>query len=117
MAKNLKRELMDLKIESEILNKTYCSPEQNKMFEELLNAGQPLPSGIYLCIKEDGEPSVKYFCEISDSGLTQGELMEYIALKQLKMVKTIKNCAVYFTALSIISAVVGFIMTLIIISK
>jgi hypothetical protein len=109
MAKNLKNELIDLKVKSEILNKISCSPAKNKEYEELVKNGMPLPKDVYPYINDDGEPSSKYFYEVKGSEFTQEELMEYIALKQLRMVNTIKKCALYFTITSIIAYIIGAI--------
>lgn len=109
MAKNLKKELIDLKIKSKILDEECCFSEENKEYEQLVKDGMPLPKGVYPYINDDGKPSAKYFYKVTGSEFTQDELMEYIALKQLKMVRTIKNCALYFTITSIIASIIGAI--------
>ncbi len=117
MAKNLKNELIDLKVESKILNKISCSPEKNKEYEELVKNGMPLPKDVYPYMYDDGEPSSKCFYEITGPELTQEELMEYIALKQLRMVNTIKKCALYFTITSIIASIIGVISAISFLAK
>ena len=112
MAKNLKKELIDLKIKSKILDEESCSSVENKEYEQLVKDGMPLPKGVYPYINDDGKPSTKYFYKVAGSEFTQDELMEYIALKQLKMVRTIKNCVVYFTAISVAGSIVGAIYAL-----
>ena len=39
--------------------------------------------------------------------MTEEEIAEYLRYKELKMLRTIKNCVVFFTTLAVISLVCG----------
>lgn len=80
----------------------------------MIKNGLMLPKGIQM--DQTVDPSLASFYVLYDSGLSDDEKKEYIQLKQLSYVKTIKNCAVFFTALTIITLVLGLIILLVLLS-
>ena len=110
MAKNkvdLKEELRSLYFDALLLQKIDCSREDNKKYNQLLKNNEPLPNGVYEYKMETGERTGTFYT-VYQPELTQEEKLEYITLKQLKMISTIKNCVVFFTALTVISMVITF---------
>ena len=43
--------------------------------------------------------------------MTADEIAQYLTYKKLHMLRTIKNCVVFFVVLTIVSMVLGFILT------
>lgn len=98
----LRDELNDYKLEFGLKEKRLCSTEENKRYQNLIKNGEKLPDGVYTEIDADGEISTNSFYTMVDTDLTDDEIKEYIALKQLKLIKTIKNCVLFFTILTLI---------------
>lgn len=110
MAKNkvdLKKELRSLYFDANLLQKIDCSSKDNKKYTKLLENNEPLPDEVYEYKMENGEGTGTFYT-VYQSELTQEEKFEYITFKQLKMINTIKNCVVFFTALTVISLVITF---------
>lgn len=110
------REQIDLKVvlrsqrfEHDILQKIPCSAKENRMCEELLKSGGTLPKGVY-AYEYDSGTSVNEFYTIYEADLTENELKEYLAYKQLALLHTIKNCVVFFTVLTVIGIVAGLFL-------
>jgi len=112
MAKNitdLKKELNSLQYEIELMQKIDCSKEDNKKYRELSKQGLPLPEGVYAYKTETGEDMYQYYTIHIATELSKEERIEYIMLKQFQNIKTIKNCVLFFTILTAISLIVGFL--------
>ena len=105
---NLREELREYKLAFGLLQKNLCTREENERYKQLLENGETLPDGVY-------EPS--YYGEVdfytvSEADLTEAEIREYLTYKQLDLLKTVRNCAVFFTVLTIIGMVAYFIMAM-----
>ena len=109
---NLIKELNDLQYELQLLQKIDCSKEENKKFKELLKQGQDLPNGVYRYKTETGEELAQFYTIHKPTELSSEERMEYILLKQFQQIKTIKNCVLFFTVLTVISLVITFLAML-----
>lgn len=110
MAKNkidLKEELRSLYFDALLLQKIDCSREDNKKYNQLLKKNVPLPDGVYEYKTETGEATGSFY-KVYQPELSQEEKLEYITFKQLKMISTIKNCVLFFTALTVISMAITF---------
>ena len=107
---NLRDELRDYKFEFNLLQKIPCARQENEKYKELLKNGDALPEGVHEPTYEYGETD---FYTISEADLTEGEIREYLTYKQLRLLKTIKNCAVFFTVLTILGMAAYFIMAMI----
>ena len=105
---DLIQELNTLQYELHLLQKIDCSKEDNKKFKELLKSGQSLPDGIYSYKSESGEELDVFYTIHKPTELNSEERMEYILLKQFQQIKTIKNCVVFFTVLTVISLIATF---------
>ena len=78
----------------------------------MVENGYELPKNIYNCLDSAYEESTEDFCESSEPGLTESEIMEYLIYKKLELLKTIKNCVVFFTVLIAISLVCSLLLVL-----
>lgn len=106
MANSIRKELENLYVENNILQQINCSKEENGKYNQMLKEGGELPEGVFE-YNESAQTGIFY--TVADQGLTHEERLEYIALKQLQVNKTIKNCVLFFTVLTIISIIVAFI--------
>ncbi len=107
---NLRDELHSYKFAFDLLQRIPCSKEENKEYKAILKNGGSLPEGVFPYVYEGGEEPNGEFYTIYETDLTQAELDEYIAYKQLYMIRTIKNCVVFFTVLAVISLIIAFFM-------
>ena len=104
---NLKEELKSMKLkfgiytEQEILSESEKEP-----YIKLLKEGKPMPWDIR-CKENEYEPESSSFYRITKTDMTEEEIAEYLRYKELKMLRTIKNCVVFFTTLAVISLVCG----------
>ena len=109
---NLREELRSYKFEFDLLQKIPCSKQENKEYERLLNEGGSLPEGVYAYVWENGETSTTNFYTIYEPDLTESEIREYLTYKKLSLIKTIKNCVLFFTVLTIIGMVAYLLIML-----
>jgi len=107
---NLRDELHLLKFEFDLLQKSPCSKEENKMYKKLLKEGGCLPEGVFAYIYDNGDISTTEFYTIYEPDLTEAEIAEYLTYKKLSLIKTIKNCVMFFTILAIIGLTICTIM-------
>ena len=107
---DLKDEIQSYKFEFGLLKKVPCTKEENAEYACLIKNGCGLPDGVFAYIYGSSEPSTTEFYTIEESDLSEAEINEYLTYKKLSMIKTIKNCAVFFTVLTVVGILV-FIMT------
>lgn len=107
---DLKRELRAYKFEFDLLQEIPCSKEENKSYLKLIKEGKSLPSGVYSYKDEMGNESDTFYT-VYDPNLTPEETTQFLTFEKLKMLKTIKNCVVFFTVLTVVSISV-YIITL-----
>lgn len=93
-----KQELAELKFDMGLMRRVDCTAEENAEYFKLYNTEKDLPDGIY---------KYKDICEfyIAQESLSYDERMEYVALKQYRLIRTIKNCVVFFTVLAVIGLI------------
>lgn len=109
---DLREELRDYRFEFDFLQKIPCNGQENKLYQNLLKNGQALPEGIYQYVY-DGYKSTTEFYKIYETDLTESERKEYLTYKQLGLIKTIKNCVLFFTSMAITGIVIYIIMMII----
>ena len=110
MPKNLidvRKEIRQAKVDIGLLQEIPCTKEDNKKYRDMVKRGEPLPQGIFQYEASDGF-ELNEFCSVYDPQLTEKEQQEYIALMQYKEIKTIRNCVVFFTVLTVISLILLF---------
>ena len=103
---DLREELRYHKFEFGLLQKIPCSKEENKEYQQLLKKGESLPDGVFACVYDNGEVSTTDFYTVYEPDLTEEEIKEYLMYEQLSMIKSIKNCVLFFMILAIIGAVI-----------
>lgn len=105
----LQNELRELKIKAGLLSEVPCTEQETEEYQKLLENNETLPTGVYSRDKILSENNTFYTVH-GESELTEAEKKEYIALKQLKYVKTIKNCVLFFTILTILSMALAVLL-------
>ena len=107
---NLRDELRSHKFEFDLLQKIPCTKQENKKYQKLLKDGGTLPDGVFAYVYDTGETSTSEFYTIYETDLSESEIREYLTYKQLSLIKTIKNCVLFFTVLTIIGMVAYFLI-------
>ena len=103
--KSIKEQIEEYRLKYDLYEQILCTPEENKLFNELSKQGEKLPDDVYPLdpdwrnVNNSGKTE---FCRLIRPELTQEDIMEYLMYKKLNMLKTIKNCLVFFTTLIII---------------
>ncbi len=105
---DLRNELRAYKFEFDLLQKIPCSKKENKEYQKLLKEGGVLPEGVFAYVYDSGETSTTEFYTIYETDLTESEITEYLTYKKLSLIRTIKNCIMFFTVLTIIGMVAYF---------
>ena len=108
---DLREELRYHKFEFDLLQKVPCTKQQNKELQQLLKDGSSLPEGVYAYVYNSGEMSTTEFYTVLESDLTESEIREYLTYKQLSLIKTIKNCVLFFTILTIVGMFIYFLFS------
>lgn len=107
---NLRDELRSYKFEFDLLQKIPCSKQENKNYENLLKTGGILPDGVFAYVYENGNVSTTEFYTVYETDLTEAEITEYLTYKKLSLIKTIKNCILFFTILTVIGLIAYFLL-------
>lgn len=105
---NLRDELRAYKFEFDLLQRIPCSKQENNEYQKIIKDGGVLPKGVFAYIYENGEASTAEFYTIYEADLTESEIAEYLTYKKLSLIRTIKNCVMFFTVLTIISMIICF---------
>lgn len=109
---DLRNKLRSYKFEFDLLQKIPCSKQENNEYQKLLKTGGSLPEGVFAYVYDDGEASTTEFYTIYETDLSEQEIMEYLTYKKLSLLKTIKNCVLFFTILIIIGMIAYLLMFL-----
>ena len=102
---NLRNKLRSYKFEFDLLQQIPCSKQENKEYQKLLKEGGVLPEGVFAYVYDSGETSTTEFYTIYETDLTESEIREYLTYKKLSLIRTIKNCIMFFTVLTIFGMV------------
>ena len=109
---DLRNELQQLRFDMNFLQKIDCSKEESKTYKKKLKNGESLPDGVYQYRDSTTGEFIDSFYTVWDPELTDAEKQEYIQYQKLLHIKTIKNCVLFFTVLTIISLVATVILLL-----
>ena len=101
---DLRKELRSHKFEFGLLQRIPCSKQENKKYQNILEADETLPEGVF-AYTYDGVTSPTEFYTVYEPDLTEAEIQECLTYKQLSMIRSIKNCFVCFTVLTIIGMI------------
>ncbi|MBR6548766.1 MAG: hypothetical protein IKT68_04395 [Clostridia bacterium] len=106
---DLRDKLRAYKSEFDLLQKIPCTKQENEKYQQLLKNGETLPDGVFAYADDPtGEPTTEFYT-VCETDLTEAEIKEYLTYKQLRFIRTIKNCVVFFTVLTIIGMVACFL--------
>ena len=108
---NLRDELRSYKFEFGLLQKIPCSKQENKEYHKLLEDGGTLPEGVFAYTFDDCTLTGEFYT-VYETDLTESEKNEYLTYKKLNLIKTIKDCVLFFTILTIIGLIVYFVIGL-----
>ena len=99
--RRIKRELDHYRLKYDLYENALCSQKENQEYKDLLKQGKRLPEDVRT---NDDWRNVNdsEFYRLVRPELTQEDITEYLMYKKLDMLKTIKNCVVFFTVLMII---------------
>lgn len=100
-----KDKLMDYRINHQIDEAIPCSEAENIRYRHILATNGTLPEGVFQYEDNEGDLSSYDFYTVSKSELTPKEINEYLAHKQLDMIKTIRNCVIFFTVIVVLSLI------------
>lgn len=106
---DLRNILQQRRFDMNFLQKIDCNEKENKTYREMLKNGDSLPNGVHQ-YKDSAGGYSGYFYTVWDSDLTDAEIMEYIQYHEFLHIKTIKNCAVFFVILTIISLIANVVL-------
>ena len=106
---DLKKELRDYRFDMGLLQDIPCSAEENSQYAKILAEGGKLPKGVFRYTYGFGGEQVFEFYTVYHAELSSEEVAEYLTLKKIRYLKTIRNCLVYFTVLSAISVALGLL--------
>ena len=102
---DLRKMLREYRVEFDLEQRIPCSKQRNKEIQKYVEDKGALPDGVYAYVYDTGEASTTEFYTIYKPDLTDAEVMEYLTYKKLSFIKTIKNCVVFFTVLTIIGMI------------
>jgi hypothetical protein len=100
-----KDKLMDYRINHQIDEAIPCSEAENIRYRNILATNGTLPKGVFQYEDNEGNLSSYDFYTVSKSELTPEEINEYLAHKQLDMIKTIRNCVIFFTVIVVLGLI------------
>ena len=99
--KDIREEITQNKIDLGFYQIKPCSYDENQQLKELKNQGKPLPENI----NEYNSEYAGEFYTVHKPNLSEKEMQDYIAFKHLRLLKTIKNCVLFFTVLTIVNII------------
>ena len=106
--KRIKKELDRYRMEYDLYEKLPCTNEECQEFDDLLKCGKRLPEDVYQDSDWRNTNGSKFY-RIARSDVSQADIMEYFTYQKLDVLETIRNCAVFFTVLTII-AIIFFLL-------
>lgn len=102
--KDLRGELRQRRFQSDLIQKEYLDEKETKIIKDSLRQGKAMPEGVY----EDDISGELFRIVVTD--LSENEIEQLLALRQLGYLRTIKNSILFFVAAFIISIIINFIM-------
>lgn len=111
--KDLRTELRTMKFEFDLLQRIPCSEEENRAFKRYLEDGQDLPQGVYRYRNSDGKNSETEFYTVYDPDLTERETNEYLTLRKLQILNSIKGSVILFGSIISVLLLIFLILLLV----
>ena len=75
-----------------------CSHDENKEYAKYLKQGTPLPANIEK-FQDPNDPNKYTFATKEYNDIEQQSIMEFLKYQELELLKTIKNCQLFFVTL------------------
>ena len=101
--KNLRKELFRMRLEFDIIQQVQCSNDEEKHIKHLIKTKHPLPDDIHY--DNDGT-----YYRYVNSDISKEDMEELLLYRQLKYLKTIKNCMIFFVFLTILPFIVAIFL-------
>ena len=101
---DMKEQLQENRFAYGLLQKKPCSKQENKEYSKTLKEGGSLPEGVFAYVYDNGDQTQEFYT-VYEPDLTEAEKAEYLTYKKLNYLKTIKNCTLFFTALTILAMI------------
>jgi len=105
----IRKQINEYYVNLKLKQRIYCSDEESKIYQKQAKENINLPDDVFLVHDVYENPSDKYF-RVSQTDLSKDEIQEFLQLKQMAMIKTIRNCVILFTVLLATTFVVNAIM-------
>ena len=94
--KDLRTELRTMTFEFDLLQRIPCSEEENRAFKRYLDDGVDLPQGVFRYRNSDGKNSENEFYTVYDPDLTEREMNEFLKMRQMQILKSLKGAITLF---------------------
>lgn len=88
---------------SGLIDEVFCGDSESKEYETMYQNSQPLPENVHR-ISNDINKKV-FYTRITKADLTEEEQKQYLFLKLMSDVQSMKNCMIFFTVITIISLI------------
>ena len=108
--KDVKQELFEKQIQYGFYQIESCSEEDNAKYASMTQNGEPLPKNVRQYKNTVTDQYVDQFYYLNDTKLSDAEKQEYLKYIELDRLDTIKKCLIFFTVLTVISLILGFIV-------
>jgi hypothetical protein len=99
--KDLHDELRQMKCELDLVQRVYCSKEEEKRYRRMAKEKQPLPDDV----RSDESGYFRYV----ETDLSGEELDKLLLYRQISYLRTTKNCMLFFMVLAVISLVISLV--------
>ena len=110
--KDLRTELRTMRFEFDLLQRIPCSEEENRAFKRYIEDGQDLPQGVFRYRNSDGKNSDSEFYTVYEPDLNEREINEFLTMKKLQILKSIKGAITLFGSVISILLLVLFVLLL-----
>ncbi len=110
--KDLRKQLREYQFDFDLLQRIDCSYQENKEFQKILDDGGTLPEGVFSYKDDENTDAPFGFYRIYQTDLTEEEMQQYLTYKKLSLLRTIKNCALFFTILTILGMAITLFIAL-----
>ena len=101
-----------MRFEFDLLQRIPCSEEENRAFKRYIEDGQDLPQGVFRYRNSDGKNSDSEFYTVYEPDLNEREINEFLTMKKLQILKSIKGAITLFGSVISILLLVLFVLLL-----
>lgn len=100
--KDLHTEMNDLYLELGIVQKEFCTQDENLSFKKISKDGEALPEDVH-------EVDIVFgtYCRYVKTDMSVEEIQELLLLRQTSYLKSIKRGVTFFVALAVVGLLLG----------